>query len=110
MKTAAAAKDLEDMCFDFCGVNATLVLTFHRATPPLALFNCTMKFHYLMHLGLACRYINPLAGSCYQGETLMQLAKKMVKASAGGSSLTHGTNAAMLKYSYALGFDLANCV
>ena len=40
----------------------------------------------------------------------MQLAKKMVKASAGGSSLTHGTNAAMLKYSYALGFDLANCV
>ena len=61
-----------------------------------------------MHLGLACRYINPLAGSCYQGETLMQLAKKMVKASAGGSSLTHGINASMSKYSYALGFDLAN--
>ena len=69
-----------------------------------------MKNHYLMHLGVAARYINPLIGSCYQGETLMQVAKKMVKVSAGGSSLTHGTNAAMLKYSYALGFDLANYV
>ena len=98
------------MCFEFCRVNATLVLTFHRATPSVALFNCTMENHYLMHLGVAARYINPLVRSCYQGETLMQVAKKMVKASAGGSSLAHKTNAAMLKYSYALGFDLANCL
>lgn len=86
----AAAKEVEDMCFEFFRVNATLVLTFHRATPAVALSNCTMENHYLMHVGVATRYINPLVGSCYQGETLMQVAKKMVKASAGGSSLTHG--------------------
>ena len=60
----AAAKEVEDMCFEFCRVNATLVLTFHRATPSVALFNCTMKNHYLMHVGVAARYINPLIGSC----------------------------------------------
>ena len=47
----AAAKEVEDMCFEFCRVDATLVLTFHRATPSVALFNCTMQNHYLMHFG-----------------------------------------------------------
>ena len=106
----AAAKEVDDLRFEFCRVNATLILTFHRATPSVALFNCTMENHYLMHLGVAARYINPLIGSCYQGETLMQVAQKMVKVSAGGSSLTHGANVAMRKYSCALGFDLANYV
>jgi len=59
---AEAAKDLEGMCFGFSGINATLVLTFHRATLLSALFNRAVKFHYLMHLGLGARYINPLVG------------------------------------------------
>ena len=59
---AEAAKDLEDMCFGFSGINATLVLTFHRATLLSALFNPTVKFHSMVHLGLGARYMNPLVG------------------------------------------------
>ena len=59
---AEAAKDLEEMNIGFSGINAILVLTFHRATFLSALINRTVKFHYLMHLGLTARYIIPLVG------------------------------------------------
>jgi hypothetical protein len=99
------AQEVKQHCFEFCRVNATLITHFHKQAPPVNLFNFTIKAHYLMHLGLVADYIHPSLGSCYQGETLMQLAKKLVRSSANGSQPILATNTALLKYSYALAHD-----
>ena len=68
------AKEFEAACFEYCRITVALLNAYHKADPPVALFNYTIKAHYLMHLGMCARYTNPTFGSCYDGETLMPVS------------------------------------
>ena len=69
------AKQFETDAFRFCG----LVTKISDALHPhgIALFNYTIKFHYLLHISLIAQYQNPLLGSCSQGEQMMVVVKKV---------------------------------
>ena len=100
------AKTFQTACFDFCRTGAALVKHFHKLTPPVALFNYTIKNHYVMHMGLVAQFINPSLGSCYQGEGLMQVIKQIIKASANGATPKLAANTAIKKYAFALTFGI----
>lgn len=100
------AKEFRKCCFDFCKVECALIKKFHRSDPAIPLFHYTIKSQGLMHLGVVAGYINPSMGSCYQGETLMRTAKRVVASSANGSAPLVAANNAIEKYCYAVSFDL----
>ena len=100
------AEEYEAACFDYCRVAATLIKLYHKAEPPVPVFNYTIKAHYLMHLGLCARYTNPSFGSCYQGETLMQTCKQLFQASCTGSGPLEASNDAMYRFVVGRGFEL----
>ena len=100
------ARKLEEHCFEFCRVEATLVRHFHQQVPPIQVFNYTIKNHYMMHLGLVAGYINPSLGSCYQGEALMQTVKFILRACANGANPRTASNTAIRKYAYAIAFEM----
>ena len=82
----------------YCRAMCTLINAYHKAEPPVGLFNYTIKAHYLMHLGVCARYTNPSFGSCYQGETLMQTCKSLFQASCRGSAALAACNTAMYRF------------
>ena len=89
-------------CFTFCQCQDALIRKFH---PEATLFNTTMKSHYLMHLGLLASYINPQQGSCWAGEDLMQVVRRLVLSSAPGLNPAGSQLKAMQKYARAMNFE-----
>ena len=63
-----------------------------------ALFHVTIKFHYLMHLGLMGIHLNPRLGWCYAGEDYMQLIGRIVKSCQSGSPTRIVANKSVAKY------------
>ena len=65
-------------------------------------FHFTIKYHQLQHLCLQAQYTNPMMGSCYQGEELMQTVRRLLQVSANGASLLTAQSTALQKYSQGL--------
>ena len=72
----------------------------------LSLFNITPKNHYLAHICLAAKYINPRRAWCYAGEDMMKHIRRMGAAAARGNNPKQAGVKMMTGYIYALGFDL----
>ena len=96
------AAHLKATCFGFCREQEFLIRAFR---PNFALFNQTMKTHYLCHIGLMSSFVNPSLGSCWGGEDLMQVARRLVKSSQLGNQPDTGQFAAMRRYAQALGCE-----
>ena len=101
---ANTAEEFEQACFNYCRVMCALIKAYHKAVPPIPVFNYTIKAHYLMHLGVCARYTNPVYGSCYDAETLMLTCKKLFQASCRGNGALAASNQAM--YRFVMGFSL----
>ena len=86
--------------FRFCGLVTLLGDAIHPKG--IALFNYTIKFHYLLHIALITRYQNPLIGSCSQGEMMMKIVKTLAFSCSRSNSRERVTNSAMQKYVKAL--------
>ena len=82
-----------------------LINAYHKADPPVPVFNYTIKAHCLMHIGLCARYTNPYFGSCYAGETLMQTCKTLFQASCRGNNALEAFNQAMLRFVMGRGME-----
>ena len=91
--------------FEFCLVETALGEHFHPLH--LAIFHFTIKSHYLLHIGMIARYINPRLGWCYSGEDMMGKIKHLVQHTYDGTPPHVLVNKTMKKYAYGLGFDLA---
>lgn len=91
-------------CFTFAQCQNALIHAYH---PDVPLFNTTSKTHCVQHLGLIAAYINPGLGSCWQGEDLMQVARKLVQAaSAGATTAPQVQCKAMKNYVQAMSFEM----
>ena len=99
----AAAAELLNCGFAFCECVVALVC-FYRGFG-IGSFNFTIKAHQLIHLCLQGQYCNPLAGSCYGGEELMQSCRRLIQVCAHGNSLEKATNVAMCKYLRGVGLQ-----
>jgi hypothetical protein len=90
------AKMFEQACWDFVALDTALANFYHPQH--ILLFNFTPKFHYILHIGLVSRYINPRLGWCYSGEDFMQKIKQIVQASHSGAGPQTVVSKAILKY------------
>ena len=86
-------------------VNTKLAHFFHPKR--IMLFHVTIKFHYLLHLALIGKVINPRLAWCYAGESMMLVVKRIVQSSHLGSPPQLVVNKVMAKY--ARGLSLACC-
>ena len=91
-------------CFQFAQCQNALIHHYH---PDVPLFNVTPKTHYVLHLGLIAKYINPGLGSCWAGEDLMRVARKLWQASCiGNVSGPQVQFKSMDKYMFAMSFEM----
>lgn len=58
--------DFERAAISFAQLHS--ILAKHYAYQCRALFNATIKTHYLLDLGIGALYMNPTLGWCYSGE------------------------------------------
>ena len=52
------------------------------------LFDVTIKYHYMCHMGLAARHLHPRFTWCYMQEDLMLIIRRLCKSCVPGSDLT----------------------
>lgn len=101
---APAQKEFEQSANAFVQVNATLAHHFHSSGTRL--FNHTIKFHYMDHLALISRRVNPRLGWCYSGEDLMHRVKLMMRAAQRGAGPSVVVQKVLRKYAHGLGMAL----
>ena len=71
-----------------------------------SLFNITPKNHYLAHICLAAKYLNPRRAWCYAGEDMMRHVRRMGSQSARGVTADKIGKKLMTYYMHALGMSL----
>ena len=77
----AASAEFQDETFKMLGLVKFAARKAVEADPPMRLFNITLKSHYLCHIAVNSRWLNPRLGWCYAGEDLMQKMKKLAATS-----------------------------
>ena len=90
------------------GYNAARAF-FAEELPPdeqLKLFNVTIKFHYMAHIGLLAKWYNPRVGWCYGGEDYMAKCKKLMASCVRGNSPADATRKFLDKYFIGMGIEL----
>ena len=70
------------------------------------LFDITPKSHYLAHLGLMARFINPRLGICFAGEDFMGKVKMITASSARANTVYKVTTKTACKYRFGLHYML----
>ena len=98
----AEAKALVKASFGFAQAQTALIKIFHPVVP---VFHYTIKMHYLLHIALVSKYINPSIASCCEGEDMMKVAKRLIQASHAGNKPEVAAQKAMARYCRGLGFD-----
>ena len=101
----AAAADFQKAAFGF--VQLTTVLGHHYHDRHIMLFNFTIKSHYILHLALISRWMNPRRAWCYGGDGMMQVVNKIVQGSLAGSNPAAVIAKVVKKYAQGLGLDLS---
>ncbi len=66
------------------------------------LFHYTPKMHYLIHIGLLCKHINPQQVWCFLGEDLMYKIARLMGSCLRGSMPSSAIQRAMKKYAAGL--------
>ena len=99
----ADSKALVSATFGFAQTQTALIKLFHPVAP---VFHYTLKKHYLLHIALVSKYINPNMASCCEGEDMMKLVKRLIQSSSSGNTPHGCAQKAMARYCKALGFDL----
>ena len=72
------------------------------------LFHHTIKQHYVLHLGLISRYINPGFGLCYKGEDMVHRVRNIVRSNYHGAAPHLVVDKTMRKYAVGLPMHLSN--
>ena len=98
------AKEFEKCTVTFCQLSTAIGNAFHDRG--VKLFNYTIKYHYLLHIGLMCHFLNPVLAWCYQGEDLMKIVKHLIQSSHSGSAPPLAVSKTITKYVNGLGYDL----
>ena len=92
----------------FHQLNTALANRFHPEG--VLLFNHTIKFHALLHIGLISRFMNPRLAWCYAGEDFMMKVRKVAQSSYSGTPPEKVAPKALNKYAHGLGMHLATDV
>jgi hypothetical protein len=100
------AARFEFLCFAQGQFFVALRRHYRNRVPPVHLFKYIPKVHFICHIGLYCKWINPRLGWCYGPEAFMQLVKRCVQTSSVGTAPAHLCSKVMQHYCMAFGHDL----
>jgi hypothetical protein len=100
------AADFEKCCWSVMQLNTALANHYHPQE--ILLFNHTVKFHYILHIGMIARYINPRIGWCYTGEDFMQKIKQVVQSCHAGAGPHLVVSKVVYKYAHGMSLDLTS--
>ena len=92
-------------CHTYVGCLTAGIKAYH---PRRAYFNYTIKTHMLLHLAECARYCNPSFGSCYDGEIMMAVVRRLIQGTARGSKPLTVANGALERYVHAKSFEVTN--
>ena len=65
---------------------------------PKPLFNVTIKAHYIIHIAVTAKFLNPRLAMCYSGEDYMHHMKRLVQSSVRGTKRLRFTRKCVTKY------------
>ena len=88
--------EVMDSTFRFC--EAYTRLSLESASRGVLCWNLVNKFHMMVHMSLASRFLNPLTVWTYGFEDLVGRVKRVAVASSSGLSVTKYSKSVMLKY------------
>ena len=74
--------------------------------PGHAYFNWTKKSHVILHYADCSEFIHPSMGSCYQGEELMAIVRRLIQAVARASKPLTASNRALERWLYGMGYKM----
>ena len=95
------AQEFKNCCLAFVQTNARLRHICQEQRRML--FHFTIKFHYILHIGLKALHINPGLGSCIKGEAMVQVVMGIAQSCHFGAPSHLAVNKIMDKYSFGLG-------
>ena len=98
------AQEFEKCTVTFCKLSTAVGNHLH--VRGIMLFNYTIKYHYLLHIGLLCHHMNPVLAWCYQGEDMMKIVKGLIQSCHNGSAPHLAVVKTMTKCVNGLGHDL----
>ena len=81
-------------------------LAMHFSSLGDMLFDITPKSHYLAHIGLFAKYLNPRLGWCYAGEDFMHTVRTLGARAAVGNAPAKCGAKLFDRYAAGLGFDM----
>ena len=83
---AAVAERYLKLTFEMMDLKRALTNFYHQQQPPVALFHITVKCHYLVHIALLCKYLNPSRVWNYSGEAMMKRLKALIRQNTDGAA------------------------
>ena len=101
--TEAASEAFIRSCSTYCQAITYLIGAY---TPHRAYFNWTPKSHLIMHYAECSRWIHPRLGSCYAGEELMGIVRRLVQGVARASKPVTIINTALNRWVNGLSFRM----
>ena len=99
-----AQHKFEKTMFDFLAILTTLSTSFHERG--LFYFHFTIKNHFLAHIALLSRHLNPKVAWCYSCEDFMKHVKHLVQSASWGAKPWTVSRLVMYKYINGLGILL----
>ena len=99
-----ARTEFKDAAYAVAQLNTSLGAFFHPQR--IVLFNHTIKFHYILHIGHTAEYMNPRLAWRYSGEDLLQRVRQIVQSCHRGSNPGIVPPKVMMKYVQGLGFRM----
>ena len=107
---AAAADKFLETTIDLLALCTWLAQHHQRQRPPIVLFHITIKFHYLLHVALVTKFINPRLSWNYAGEDFMRIVKKLLVSCQSGTPARLIARKALRKYAHGMTSLLDDCV
>ena len=98
------ASNCTKCCQGFVQINTALGHHYHPLG--ILLFHHTIKFHYLLHIGMVVKYVNPRLCWCFAGEDMMNKVKSLFAASHRGGASPQSCQQCDAKVCPGLGYGL----
>ena len=101
--TDAESHAFRGNCLKYCQAITYLIKAY---IPHRTYFNWTPKSHLIMHYAECSRWIHPRLGSCYAGEELMGVVRRLVQGVARASKPVTVSNTALHRWLHGMAYRM----
>ena len=100
----ADSNEFRSACLTYCQALTKCIADY---VPHHAYFNWTKKSHLILHYADYSKWMHPSLGSCYAGEELMAIVRRLLQAVARASKPLTASNRALERWLHGFAYKLA---